>query len=126
MHHHQPGATVKGMLILNGTATKGSAEVVRVEVRIDGGPWKDVNGTLRWEFEVDTAKLSNGNHTIEAVASDGELLSEPASVQILVSNKVASPKPPGATLEGAPWLVLAVVLGAVGLAALLMRRRVKR
>jgi len=117
------GATATGTLIINGTATRGSAEVARVEVRIDGGPWKDANGTLQWDFDVDTSKLSNGNHTIEAVASDGELLSEPASVQILVSNKVTNPKPPGVTLAGAPWLVLAVMLGAAVLAYYLLRRR---
>ncbi len=119
------GATVKGRLIVNGTATKGSAEVARVEVRIDDGPWKAANGTLRWELDVDTTKLGNGNHTIEAVASDGDLASEPASVRMIVYNQATKPRPPGVNLEGVPWLALVVVLAAAGMAYVLMRRRAR-
>jgi len=120
------GETVRGLLAVNGTATRGSAEVARVEVRIDGGPWMQADGTLRWGLDIDTAKLGNGNHTIEAVASDGELASEPASVRISVDNPVTGPKPSVVTLEGVPWLVLAVVLAAAGAATFLVLRRGRR
>jgi len=117
------GATVKGTLRVNGTAAKGSAEVARVEVRIDDGPWKDASGTLNWSFDIDTTRLSNSNHTIEARSTDGELLSEPAAVPILVVNEVPAPKPPGVTLEGSLWWVLALVLCVAGLTALLIFKR---
>jgi len=114
------GATVNGTLRINGTAAKGSAEVARVEVRIDDGPWKDASGTLGWSFDIDTTRLSNGNHTIEARSTDGELLSGPAAVRIIVGNEVRAPKPAGVTLEGSLWWVLAVVLCAAGLTAFLI------
>jgi len=120
------GAAVKSILRVNGTATAGSGGLVRVEVRVDGGEWKVAAGTLTWTYSFDTTKLGNGNHTIEARATDGELTSEPVSVQVLVKNAVTPPKQPGTTLEAVQWPLLLIVLLAAGAVVFFMYSRGKK
>lgn len=120
------GAVVKGILAVCGTAAAGSAELARVEVRVDGGKWELAGGTLSWTFRLDTTRLGNGNHTIEARATDGELESAPASVPVIVKNPPPAPKTLITTLDGFPWAILAVVLGAAAAAMLLMVKRRKK
>jgi hypothetical protein len=120
------GATVKTILRVNGTGTAGSGGLTRIDVRVDGGEWKDAAGTLFWTFSVDTTKLSNGNHTIEARATDGELTSDTVTVQIIVKNAVTPPKQPGTSLEAVQWPVLIMVLIAAAAVVFIMYRRGKK
>jgi N-acetylneuraminic acid mutarotase len=120
------GAEVKGTLRVFGTAARGSADIVRVEVRIDGGGWMVANGALLWVLDLDTAKLGNGNHTIDARATDGELHSEPATVRIIVTNNVPRPKPIGVALEGFPWWIPVAALAVAGLTAFILLKPRKK
>lgn len=120
------GAVVKGSLMVSGTAAAGSPGLARVEVRVDGGKWEVAGGTLSWTFRLDTTKLGNGNHTIEARATDGELDSGPAMVHIIVKNPPPTPKTVVTTLDGFPWLILAIVLGAAAAAMFLMFKGKKK
>ncbi len=70
------GHTVSGTIEVTGTAADDGG-VERVEVRVDGGAWQVASGTHAWTFQLDTGSLTEGEHTVEAVAHDrgGELSS---------------------------------------------------
>ena len=102
---------VKGKTTLSGTAIKGTLEVVSVQVRVDGGDWTDANGNYSWQFVLDTTKLKNGKHQIEARAFDGTGYSDIVTRQFTVDNQKAQAKGfiPGFEME---ILLLALVLTA--------------
>jgi hypothetical protein len=108
----QPGSTVKGTIRINGTASRASLPIVKVQVRIDGGRWMDAEGTDAWGLELDTGTLSNGRHTIEARAYDGSLYSETCSREFLVSNPG-----PELAMEGPEWCLIMVVTSIIVLAS---------
>jgi N-acetylneuraminic acid mutarotase len=114
------GTRASGRLTVSGMVSAGALAVSRVEVRVDGGRWANATGTGTWNFTLDTGRLRNGNHIIEARAFDGTAFSEMATVTI----RVANPAPaPGLQL---PYWALAAALPAVAAAAALLvlaRRR---
>jgi len=60
------GATVSGLVTIQGTATDlGNG---RVSVSIDGGPFELATGTTGWSFDWDASTAANGAHTITARA----------------------------------------------------------
>jgi hypothetical protein len=73
------GVRYSGTLVIAGTAADDTAVTV-VELRLDGGAWFDATGTTEWTYELDTATLSSGSHTVQARAYDGEDYSEIAIV----------------------------------------------
>ncbi|MEV0676588.1 molybdopterin-dependent oxidoreductase [Actinosynnema sp. NPDC050436] len=87
-------ATVRGRVVVSGVAWAQPTGVARVEVRADGGPWRDaalaadVNGSTwrMWRVELD---LPPGGHTVECRATDAAGVTQPAE-------RVA-PIPDGAT-----------------------------
>jgi hypothetical protein len=124
-----PGQTVTKKLSVTGTATKGTLDLLLVAVRIDDGPWMNASGTSSWRLELDTKTLSNGRHTIQARAFDGELDSDVASVEVSVLNEFGSPLPPkggGASLRDSIALfavVASIAALAVIICALALRKR---
>jgi hypothetical protein len=104
------GARAPRLLQVRGVSLPGALDVLRVEVRVDQGGWTNATGTLEWNFTIDTSKLRDGRHVIEARAMDGTAFSESASVNISVQN------PLPVTAAGPP---LAVIVGALLLCALL-------
>lgn len=81
------GATVDGVVAVNGTAEAPEGELSRVEVRVDGGPWRTANGTATWNA---TVRLAPGDHRIEARAIAGDRTSPTVAVTVTV------PSPGGA------------------------------
>ncbi|NUS63255.1 MAG: molybdopterin-dependent oxidoreductase, partial [Saccharothrix sp.] len=87
-------STVSGRVVATGTAWAQPTGVAKVEVRVDGGPWRtatladDVSGSTwrMWRVELD---LPPGGHTIESRATDRAGLTQPQA-------RVA-PVPDGAT-----------------------------
>lgn len=79
--------TVKGKVTISGTAVMGTIEVVSVQVRMDGGDWTDATGNYTWQHGLDSTKLKNGRHLLEARAFDGKDHSELASVNFTVKNQ---------------------------------------
>lgn len=75
------GANVTGIVTVTGTATDDSG-VTAVFLRVDGGDWSQVMGTDPWSHNLDTTGLSDGTHTLEARAFDGELSSAVVSVTV--------------------------------------------
>jgi len=93
-------------ITFSGTAIGGSAEVVYVMLRVDGGPWFFADGRLNWSVVLDSGRYSPGTHQVEARAFDGTALSDPALAELVVE------KPE--TIEGTSILwALVVIVGVV-------------
>ncbi|MCD6448621.1 MAG: right-handed parallel beta-helix repeat-containing protein, partial [Thermoplasmata archaeon] len=87
------GSVVSGSITIQGKAwdEDGNETIQKVEIRIDGGEWKAASGTVSWYFELDTTKLSNGIHVIEARCYDGIDYSNIAKISIDVNNVENTP-----------------------------------
>ena len=83
------GDTISGTITISGNASDpdGNETLVRVEIRIDSGNWKNTTGTISWSYGWNTKKTSNGNHTIEVRAWDGINYSSIDSIVLNVQNK---------------------------------------
>lgn len=118
------GAVVKGTLDIAGRAFSGSRPLTAVLFRVDGGAWQTAAGLANWSLTVDTRRLSNGPHTLEARAGDGLRFSNTTAVIIYVQN------PPGGVTAGnqscQPALILAAILGLVFAASLAFRHKRNR
>jgi len=83
------GQTLRGKAEVLGNVTKGTFDVVKVQVRIDSGDWMDASGNSTWQLIIDTAKLKNGKHTLQARAYDGFGYSETVNRAVKVDNPTA-------------------------------------
>ena len=101
------GSRVKGTLPVNGTSGPGSQAVTGIEVRVDGGEWLPATGTGDWTFPLDTKKLADGEHTIEARARDGTAVSGVVDAHFTVRNERTSHGIPG---PGTAMATLALAL----------------
>jgi serine protease AprX len=116
---------VSGEWTVSGTAD--GLEVRLVEVRIDGQGWEpasDLSGSgwRSWQYTVNTTKLPNGRHRLEARAYDGSRYSPLADLEFQVKNKVpASPGPAG--MIGGFGALAAGAAAALALAGARRRRR---
>ena len=117
------GTTVSGTVTVQGTASDQDGNVLLVEVRIDGGEWRGVYGTGPWSFRWNTKFLSNGEHTIDARAYDGNDFSQIVSVTVSVDNPAeAGPVSVQSNAAGIAAIVALVIL-AVLLGYLVFRRK---
>ena len=117
-------AQVSGEWTVSGSAE--GLELRSVEVRIDGRSWETAResgdfGWRSWQYTVNTTKLSNGLHRLEARAYDGTRYSALADIEFSVKNPVKpAPRPAGA-IPG--FGALAAAAGASLALALASRRR---
>ena len=107
---------IGGKIKIKGTSSD-DTDVVKVEVRIDGGAWMEADGTSSWSYEVDTSKMEEGNHTVEVRSFDGDKYSDPITVTFEVDHDKA-PKE-----DESPGFGLTLMLLSMLGAALLARRR---
>lgn len=119
-----PARVVAGEWTVSGTAD--GLEVKDVQVRIDGRAWEPAldpagSGFRSWQYTVNTTRLSNGPHRLEARAYDGSRYSPLADMEFVVKNPVKNP-PPGKFITGFTGSVAASA-AAFALAALAWRRR---
>jgi hypothetical protein len=105
------GAVLAGRAVLAGNAFGGSLPLARVEVRIDGGDWKNASGTSNWTLTLDTRELGNGPHRLEARSTDDSISSEPVFVEFTVRDQERAGS--SATISGMTvgLLVLAMLAG---------------
>jgi hypothetical protein len=80
------GSEARGQISVRGTAGKGSLPLVLVQLRLDGRDWSGATGLENWSFSLDTARLKNGAHHIDARAYDGQLYSNTTSIDFSVNN----------------------------------------
>jgi len=78
---------VRGTFWVNGSAANGTYGIVRLQVRIDQRGWIEAGRAAgNWSVQLDTRKIPNGAHTIEARAYDGRNYSDYASVHVNIRN----------------------------------------
>ncbi|MEM3042965.1 MAG: kelch repeat-containing protein [Thermoplasmata archaeon] len=120
--HPANGTRVSGRIQVRGTAADGALALVSVQVRVDGRTWLEAEGLHNWSCSLDTKKLSNGRHCVEARAFDSKFYSEAASIDLLVTNPG-----PGVSMDRPPWTLPLVIMAAtitVGI-YLAVRRRTR-
>jgi hypothetical protein len=115
------GTTAKGTLNLAGRAFNGSFPLAAVHFRIDGGPWQTARGLSNWTSSLDTGKLSNGPHTLEARAYDGIRYSNTTAVLFNVQNP--SERVSTGNQYCQPTLILATILGLVFVLSVAFRKK---
>ena len=84
--------SLSGTVKFSGTVTKGTREVIRVQLRIDGGEWKDALGTYDWNYTLNTKSLKNGRHSFEFWAYDGKEYSDIVKAEFKVDNPAPAGK----------------------------------
>ena len=114
--------SVSGALVIQGTAFRGASALILVQVRVDGGAWKEANGTSAWSLSLDSRKLGNGVHRVEARSFDSITESETVLVRFSVRNV-----DPGVTMGEFPFcftsITLAFVLSVMRIIYIRYRRR---
>jgi len=80
----------------------GNESIIKVEIRIDGKEWIKVNGTTKWEYEIN---LESGFHVIEARAYDGNDYSKIFSIKVNVLGKKSSWTP-----FWTPFIIISIVV----------------
>jgi hypothetical protein len=104
---HEPTLTITseipeeatGTVKIQGTASDVDGEVLKIEIQIDDGEWEEIPGTTSWNYELDTTKLSDGEHTIRIRALDDEGEYHEESFTINVNNS-----------SFAIWLIIIIVI----------------
>jgi len=112
------GQKVKGKFTVTGVVIKGANNTTKVQLRVDSGAWMDAAGTLGWQITIDTTKLKNGKHTLQARAYAGMDYSDAVNRTIKVDNAQPSGK---GFIPG--FEVLPMILAAAAL--LLLKRKWK-
>jgi len=80
------GEVLKGKAIFSGQVTRGTRDVLLVQMRIDGKEWNNATGTYGWNLTLDTRSLRNGMHTFDLRAFDGVEYSDLVSERFKVDN----------------------------------------
>jgi len=82
------GDIVSGLVEITGVAhdPDGDSTIQWVMLQIDGDDWVYATGISNWSYVWDTTMVSDGLHTISAIASDGSLQSVADSVSVTVNN----------------------------------------
>jgi hypothetical protein len=115
------GQKVKGQVTASGRTIKGTLAVIKVELRVDSGDWAEANGTATWTFQLDTTRLQNGRHTLQARVFDGMDYGVSANRTITVDNQKKA-----ADKASTPGFEAVAAAGAVAVALLARRRRAHR
>lgn len=92
------GATVTGTVPvrIGGEDPDGGPEAITMRVRVDGGAWMTVLAASanEWRFEWNAEAAGAGEHTIDAIASDGAAESAIATIRVRVDAPDPPPPPP--------------------------------
>lgn len=119
----RPAGKARGSILLSGAIGRGTRDVLRVEVRLDGGAWREAAFGQSWNQTVDTGKLRDGEHTVEVRAYDGWEYSTTVSGVLEVDNSKSIRT--GGIGPGTGLLIAGAVAAAAAAAVVfvLVRRR---
>jgi hypothetical protein len=118
-----PGTRLRGAAALSGTVVRGTHAVTRVEVRLDGGSWREAAHNGVWNLTLDTGRLRDGAHLVEVRAYDGREYSRTVNGTIEVDN---SKTVQAGGISAGPAMVavgLAVAVAAAAGVVVAMRKR---
>ncbi len=115
------GSVVKGTANVSGRAFNGTLPLTTVLIRVDGGKWQSARGLANWSFGIDTKKLQNGPHWIEARSYDGARFSNTTAIRVIVQNPVEVVTTGNQYCQ--PALILAAILGLVFVMSLAFRKK---
>ena len=90
-------STVSEEILINGTAYSDGGIIESVEISIDSGNWETAVGTESWEYEWNTTRVENSEHTIQVRAYDGDQYSEVEEIKLNVQNDDEN-QPPEVTI----------------------------
>jgi hypothetical protein len=119
------GEKVKGKFKVIGViSSPASSAVKRVDVRIDGGEWKEAVGTSSWYHQFDAGKLSVGNHRVEARAYDGSTYSATTGISFKVEEDASIIS--GGSASNALMAALAILIIVAAILGLFIGRSIGR
>jgi hypothetical protein len=109
--------TSSRFVTISGISWSKDGEVEGVEVRIDGGDWKEAkdmdNGSWsKWTYKVDMSRLGKGNHTFEARAVSGEMHSLHHEEVVIVTKTWPTQGADGSCLPGIAIIMVVAVVAA--------------
>jgi hypothetical protein len=113
------GQKVRGKLTVTGTTTRGTLDIVKVQLRVDSGEWLDAAGNSTWTYSLDTTKLKDGRHTFQARAFDGKDYSDIVKRTVIVDN--AKPAAKG-FIPGFDGTLVATAISVMALAFVRRKR----
>ena len=115
---------LRGEVTFTGTA---DGEVQQVQVRIDNRTWETAQDTANqtyhtWKYTVNTTRLANGVHRLEARAYDGSRYSTLSGMEFSVQNP-SKPARAGKLIPGMGVALAAISLASAAVVIGLLRRR---
>ena len=118
-----PGTQVEGLYMVRGIAIDSDGSIETVEVRLDDGPWVQVNGTTSWSREWDFTDVSEGNHTLYARSYDGTNYSEEVSVTVIVEDSTTDGPPESILQQAWFWVAVIVLVAFILIGVFVMARK---
>ncbi len=119
------GQSISGRVRVSGVVR--GLEVTSVEVRVDGGAWRQATGTSTFTFDIDTTSLHDGSHLIEARAIGAAATITTGAILVTVANEPERANSPGIAgltdLSVLLPLLIALVALFIAVAALTRRGR---
>ncbi|MEE9152401.1 MAG: Ig-like domain-containing protein [Thermoplasmata archaeon] len=106
---------VSGTITIKGTASDSDGEIIKVEIQIDDGEWKEAEGTTIWSYSLDTTKLSDGEHTVKIRVYDDEGVYSEEMFSMTVKNE--------AELTGMYLAIILIILAIVILSAVALGKK---
>jgi hypothetical protein len=111
---------VGGNVAVSGRLIKGSLDIVTVQYRLDSGEWVNVTANETWEINLDTTKISNGEHKLEVRVFDGVTYTDVGTRTFTVKN------PAKESTGQFPAVVIGVITILAVIAVVLLIRTKKR
>ena len=102
-------SSISGTVAISGTAVS-DTPVTSVQVRIDGGVWKDAQGGNSWTYSWNTKDYPDGVHTIEVQAQNSLGYTSSSPIEVKVANKVSTTTLNSASEVGALVLLIVAIL----------------
>jgi hypothetical protein len=110
---------VSGIISITGSSShlQENKTIDKILVKIDSGPWKNANGTSKWDFKWDTLGINNGIHRITAIAWEGNNCSSESSIVVTVKNKEAT-----TTINTFSYSILGIIIALITIITFLRYR----
>ncbi|MHB8606519.1 MAG: Ig-like domain-containing protein [Thermoplasmatota archaeon] len=88
-----PGAADEliGPVLIRGTSNSSLNDAVKVQLKIDDGPWRLADGGNVWSYTWNSTDVGNGVHHLTVRAYDGYATSQELTALLLVRNPVLGP-----------------------------------